>query len=582
MNRFRAYFPSDDAPTTDGDAEFRGVDARTHPAAVGQGMVSHAVNQRFDSKAVATRKGIPLMGWGAAAAPGSDPGIILPYGSVRVAASFSDPVSAVEWIIIVTANGVWKSRPGTTGTFVPIASGQSTAEATDLIQTFNGMVMLRGPTLAPLRMETVDGGFQPLPAADSGKESIPVASSGIYFQNRLFVVDSRTDGQHVDSVWVSDFGGAASVLQGDPIYNSFRINQGSADRLTGLAKFNDTTLVAFKDRSVYVVSDIYGDNESVANNARLNEVTRQYGCIAPHSVVQVGADLWFLGNRRGVCSIRQTETNALQGVDVPVSRDIQPIIDRINWEYSSGVVAAVHDNHVYFAVPLDDSTTNNAVLVYSTLNQAWAGYDYGAAVKVRNWVKFNYGGAIRLGFLSTDGFISLYEDGYHDHTADSSGNVTYHEIAGQVRSRGYGGALQGLKRFSLVTAKVQTFNPAYTITARQDGVNETKLVATITKDRTKYLRPHGKPDWDPGNAAGDWEDPFREDYSVIPGGVTVTDVDDQGTVAFDVLQEWEESRRLIGQGNFMQIEIATSQGRVELTGLSVDTRRGQSRQGNTV
>jgi hypothetical protein len=573
----------DDHPVSDGDGAFVGVDARVDPAQVVGGKVVHAVNARFDEGRAATRRGIRIMPWGGKAQAGDGPSIVRPYGAILLAETYQDPYGGSEWQILVASDGVYRTNAGSKGVALLMPPGETATTATDLVQTYNGMVMLRGADNDPLYMPSLAEGWKVLPIAASGKEAIPPAKSGIYFQNRLCVIDGRLDPEHVDTVWVSDVGGVDSVLQGPTVYQSFRINQGASDRLTALAKFNETTLICAKSRSIYAVADIYGDNSSLAQNARLQEITRQYGCLSPKSWVQVGSDLWFMGYRRGVCSIRQTETNALQGVDVPVSRDIQPIIDRINWESSGGIVAAAHDNRVFFAVPLDSSAINNAILVFSTLTQAWAGYDAGAVVKVADFVKFSYGGAVRLGFATTDGFLTLYEDGYTDHTGDVDGNVTYTPIATTIRTRGYMGSVPGLKRFRRVVARVQTWNPSFTVALATDGAFERETKAAVTKDRTRYDRPHDAPDWDGANATGDWETPYRQDYSAVAAGLQVTDDAGDGTVKWDQLQQSEEEWRVAGRsGHYIQVEFGSSQGRLEISGITIDTTRGPSRLGPKV
>jgi hypothetical protein len=428
-------------------------------------------------------------------------------------------------------------------------------------------------------MRNVDEGFMVLPPADSGKEQLPPSTFGIYFQNRIFVIDAREDQVHSDTVWVSDFGAGGSTLQGDPTYQSFRINQGSSDRLVALAKFNETTLIAAKSKSIYVVTNIFGTNQELAENARLDEITRAYGCRAARSWIQVGKDLWFMGHERGVCSIRQTETNALQGVDVPVSRDIQPYIDRINWEYADDVVAGVHDNRVFFAVPIDGSKTNNAVLVYSLLTQAWAGYDFSQATKVKDFVQFTYGGAVRLGYVSTDGFIYLYEDGYTDHVGNEAGQLTYLPIETTVRTRGYLGNTRGNKTGLRASARVLAWEGRFSVKSLPDGFQEEEHVDEILRDSTRYIRPHDKPDWDPVNAAGDWDTPWREDYSLMPDGTQVTDpVTGAGTVAFNVLQETEETWNLKRtRCQHAQLEFASDRGRMELHSVAVESIRGDTR-----
>ena len=590
MNRHRAYWPLDDAPVPDGDGRFLGVNARVDPAQLAEGELSAAVNCRFDEGRIATRKGARIMPWGIPGVQGAAPELIVPYGPVRRASAFKDPITGLEWVIVVRdgdndlpLGASYRSRPGNTGALLSAPADTDWTSVTDLIQTYNGMVALRGPDLAPLYLVSVDEGWRELPPAADTKEAIPPSSDGIYFANRLFVIDGRDDGQHADSLWVSDIGGVGSVLQGDEVGlgQSFRINQGSADRLVAVAKFNDTTIVALKERSVFVVSSVYGTNDQIGSNARLDSVTDQYGCMAPRSVVQVGKDLWFLGHRRGICSIQQTNTNALQGVDVAVSRDIQPIIDRINWDAAGNATAAAWDNRVFFAVPIDGATDNNAILVFSTLTGKWAGYDQSDATKVRDWVAYTYGGAVRLGFLSTDGFVYLWEDGYTDDVGDEGGHITRSAVEIYARTRAYGGRESGVKRFTRCEIKGRTWDAVAEIQTTRPGIVAPRSVLALAVDNTRYVRPFGRARWNASNGNGDWDTPGREDYAVAMdgpagAGVQVTDGAGSGTIGFGVLEPFDFARRLGERGSGLMLEITSTRGRLEIAGISVEAQRGNS------
>ena len=577
MNRHRAYYPLDDAPSPDGDGVFLGVNARAHPGQLSEGEVSLAVNMRFDGVGAEPRKGNRILPWGARGVQEADPSLILPYGDVVTAGTYRDPISGSEWLVVATEEGTFRCRPGSTGQGIVQPIGMEIPQGSRLIQTYNGLVMLRGPDLAPVYLSDVDVGWQELPAAEVGREQLPPSTEGVYWQNRFFAVDARPTPEKVDTVWVSDFGGVSSVLQGEDIYQSVKINQGSNDRLVGVYPFNATTLVAAKERSVYVVSNVAGDNAALSVGARLDQVSGEWGCLAPRSMVQVGADVWLLAHRRGVCSIRLTETNALQGVDVPVSRDIQPIIDRINWSAAREAVAAAHDNRVYFAVPLDDATTNNAIITFSTLTQKWEGYDIGAAIQVRAFLKFTYDGAVRIGYVSTDGFIYQMGHGTYDETGAVSGTVTRHEIEWRWRSRGYGGRVAGVKRYVRLGMKVSTHDPAYTVVAATDGVGEVASVASVTKDRTKWYRPYGKADWEESNENDDFNDPNREDYAWI----ATTDGMEMGAagVGMDIHQEVEHTRKLKVRGQHLMIELEGTQGRAVVSGIKVEMQRAGTREG---
>ena len=580
MNRHRTYAERDEVPSNDGDLFWRGVEMRAKPDQLADGWASYAENVRFDDGAAATRRGIVKVPW-AAPTVGytySTP-FVQPFDNVIAAETWNDPETAESWLVIICRDPVtyqmsaWKAQPSISGRLIPSPAGETIPERVKLIQTYDGLVMLRGENLDPLYMSDAINGFKVVPeAATPNNTKIPPSTVGIYFQNRLFVVDARPQIAYRDTVWVSDFGATDSVLEGNGTWNNFKINVGSRDRLVAVFKFNDTTLIAAKSASIYAVSNIVGTNTEIQTYAVLDAITTEYGCIAANSFVQVGADVWFLAHKRGICSIRQTETNALQGVDVPVSRSIQPLIDRINWEHATDAQAAFVDNKVYFAVPLDDSTYNNAVLVYDTRNAAWCGVDTSDAIRVKDWIRYEYAGVERLHFLSDDGFLNMYEADFYDHVADGA-DIAYESINTVFRTRGYHGRASGVKRFTRVQASLRTWWPKYTVKLLTPGVGETSTIKDdVTKSRVKYTRPHDAEDFDPTNINDDHATPHREDYSVL--------VDDDGLnfgsngVALDYHQEFDCDWAIKERGEHAVVEITNDQGRIEISKVSVDAQRG--------
>lgn len=582
MNKHRSYYPLDEAPAEDGDASFLGVNCLDDPATLDPGELAYAENIRCDSKRAATREGVRLMTWAGHWQVGDDAGMVRPFASLatpaQTAGVYSDPISGFQWVMVVTDSRIWRCRAGNRAVPVSVQAGESLSGATDVVQTYNGLVLLRGRERRPLSMSSVHDGWSVPPSPSVvGKETMPPLLHATYFANRLFGVDGRHGAKYVDSIWVSDIGGAASVLQGDDIYQSFKINQGSADRLVAVAKFNDTTLVAAKESSIYVVSGISGTNAELAERAQLDEVTRQYGCKAPRSFVQVGKDVWFLGHKRGVCSIAQTEQNKLQAVDVPVSRLVQPIVDRINWQAAAGAVATAWGNRVYFAIPIDGSTYNNAILVYSSLTQRWAGIDTGAAIDVLRFVQFAYDGAVRAGFVTRRGHLCLLEDGYLDHTADDAGNVTLHPITYRILTRGYGGKTGGLKRATQFTPVVYGQHMSYGVNAIAPGKRKVLELANRNPDRSVYTRPFNRPAWVTTNVNADFSEPNREDYPVITPIATQPLT---GGPVLGVLQHdprtWSFRKRVTS----LQFEIVNTRGRFELASLTAAAQRDGTRSGS--
>ena len=358
MNRYRAYYPLDDAPQVDGDSGFVGVDERTAPGQLPPGFVASAKNCRFRNRQIETRGGDTIWPW-----MRSDG--LTKFGTVFCAAQFSDPIDGTEWIVVAADSGVWATRPNNVAKSVSLPAGVTltAATCTQLVQCFNVLVLLRGPDAAPLVCANgLDAGFSAITqsASGTGTEAIPNSSFGLFFANRLLLIHER------DQVAASD---ALDYTRYSPTLASFRINQGDNDSLVAVAAFNESTLIMLKDQSVWRVDNVYGDLSQIA----LRKITSQYGCIAPHSVVQFGTDLaWF--SERGVETLRLTELNQVQGRAVALSDKLPVTMARVNWKYAAGIRGAFWDGKLYFAVPLDDAN------VVDTSTNLLAGLSYNGGV----------------------------------------------------------------------------------------------------------------------------------------------------------------------------------------------------------
>jgi hypothetical protein len=83
----------------------------------------------------------------------------------------------------------------------------------------------------------------------------------------------------------------------------------------------------------------------------------------------------------GVYSLQFLDEYNLRGSEEPISKNIQPYIDRINKDYADEAVGILFDNRYYLAVALDssvganDARGNNSMLVYNFKNQGWESLD---------------------------------------------------------------------------------------------------------------------------------------------------------------------------------------------------------------
>ena len=395
------------------------------------------------------------------------------YGTVYGAGIFRAPQS-IEYLLVATADGVYATKESNPS--VLLAGIDSIDDDVEFVQCFNVVVMFRGESLEPYIMERVDEGFKSITTVSSdttidendsdGTVTIPYGSTGLFFTNRLLIPHNK------DLVAASDY---LNYTRYQPVLANFKINQGSEDELVSLVRINNSTVACFKTNSIYIVSNIYGNLSEI----RLDEVTREYGAVGRNSVVQVGSDVVFLSSKRGITSLAIADNGKVTAVDLPLSDPIQPLINRINWNHASGASAAYHNNRLYMAVPLDGATYNNAILVYDFLAKAWAGYDDGGAVKVKKFVETVYQGKRRLFFLSTDGFINLYDDeltvcGFVDEVPnpDDAGKLLVEQVSDEVTTRGYTGNSLLSKRWASAEVQLATSNPTLTIKTAFDGVIE--------------------------------------------------------------------------------------------------------------
>ena len=210
-----------------------------------------------------------------------------------------------------------------------------------------------------------------------GFSHMPAPEFGIYHQRRL-VVPYRyditgssgsatiTDRNILDEALFSDILDQNTY---DVVYGQFRFNAGEADFIVGFHSFSDDQLVVFNRNSIHTVKNSLDLESSVSQ-----VITSDIGCLARKSIQQIGNKLMFLSDN-GVYALDFVDLYNLRGQDVPLSASIQGTIERINQNHADKAVSVYFDNRYYIAVPLDNSTTNNALLIYNFLNKQWESID---------------------------------------------------------------------------------------------------------------------------------------------------------------------------------------------------------------
>ena len=281
-------------------------------------------------------------------------------------------------------------------TEVAVSGVFADTETVEFVQGDDLVLMFRSGGVPKWWDGTATDGFDDMPAAGVG-DDIPWADNGLYHQGRMWM----TIDDEVYASLVLDF------TEYDLTERYWSVQRGQGKPGVILYPFNEDTLLAFKDDRVMGFS---GVNAIIEAGADLSSyVTQQVvnvktGAIARHGIVTMGEDVWYLGYG-GIWSLHRNQQAKIEMDPVAVSVPMQPYIDRINWAAASGACAAVHDNYMLFAVPVDGSTTNNLVLVYDRIARqgqgAWVGVWKGETL---NPVRF-FVNAGTLLFLSADGAV---------------------------------------------------------------------------------------------------------------------------------------------------------------------------------
>jgi hypothetical protein len=301
----------------------------------------------------------------------------------------------------------------------------------------------------------------------------PGAPWATYFQRRLFVpfyydqsgtfsAPVYTSRKISDEIAVSDL---LDTTTFDQIENQFRITGGTADYVVAMHGFYDDALVVLNRNSLHLVARTQGS----LSDTVVKELTGEVGCLARKTVVMQANNMLFLADE-GIYGLTFLNDYNLRGTEEPLSKNIQPYIDRINNNLADKSVAAYFNNRYYIAVPLDsvaggnDARGNNAVLIYNFLNKGWESLDtYGdSRFLIKNFITASAGVRNNLYAVSANG--GLHQIDASDSSTDrlsvtnESTDVVTPTINSYVTSRGYDFKTLERKRFT--DAQVQMQNLA--------------------------------------------------------------------------------------------------------------------------
>lgn len=499
------------------------------------------------------------------------------FGEVFGASVFSDPFG-VEGVLVAVRNGIYRIMPNQEVQFIRLPFDEIIDAPCRMIQCFDRVLILRGPERAPLvwnPRQTTDAGIGTAQAitmsasrnGDADNDygdvttEIPASPDGVLHNNRVFLIQGK------DDLVISDI---LDYTRYSEATQRFRINSGEDDTLMRILPANQTTLILFKNQSIYVLGNVYGDLSNVVQDV----LTSEYGLVGRDAVVTVGRDILFL-SEVGVFALSQALDNKLQASSEPLSAPIQPIINRINWEYASGAQMAYHSNRLYLAVPLDGARYNNAILVYNFLNRGWSGTWGGPLVDVVRFFKLNYAGKRELWFV---GGTSLDDTALHGAAVlMGKGNKdyafgTFHGIDDLMITRGYANVTISQKDFRRFLVDHSTWANTYGISFMADGVNEIRSISDKTPDRTKYF-VFGKSTYDETNANDDHAAPYREDYSVRLTGNNLLYLG--SGIGLNRSQRRQLPLQPRTRAGYFRIKFTSSGGRHGIHGVAVEAQPGR-------
>lgn len=331
-------------------------------------------------------------------------------------------------------------------------------------------------------------------------------------------------------------------------------NLGESTRIKAVVPVSEYSAIIAKEDSVFALS---GLNNVSSSAWVLQTVTKEYGCIAPLTAIQVGSDVWML-SRSGVMSVRQTELAKAQGVNLPISQPLAKSFLQVDWreQYISRSCAAWFNNRYLLAVPLRDQTdtvVNNRIYVYNFLNQSWDGWWEADGLDVVQFARHTVNGQQRLCFVSSDGAIRFFVE---EALTDMGEPITLEAI-----TRGYTAGNPGPKHWQELESAFDSWYPELSISLLTEGVNETTTVqSSLTLSRASFFL------FNAGARAPDSTAPYAEDYSLVCGDEDAVCSEDQLTGQFQAsTKRWG----LHNRDRMAQIKLNLTRGNIRVKTLGL-------------
>jgi len=236
------------------------------------------------------------------------------------------------------------------------------------------------------------------------------------FTNRLFAVGT---GNNRNTLYASD------ILDAEiwKSTNSIVVGGNDGEDIISIQPFFDFELLVFKPNKIYLVT--VDPTSTTASGWTVRLINDKVGCQASRSAIFTNKDVLFLSND-GIRSVVRSAADDFYTVGPTLSEQVKNVIARINRSYIGSANGAFHNNRYYLALPLDNSTTCNYVLVYNTLFGSFEGL---WSIAANAMTKTNFSGGysvncVKLAVGSPTGQVGHLYD-YLDPDLQGDGNTEF-------------------------------------------------------------------------------------------------------------------------------------------------------------
>jgi len=419
----------------DGDKGFVGLNSRDNPSSLPEGFVSESINYRLDRGVATPRRGLQRKTIGAIV------GLDI-YGTCTFINS-----TGQEIMVLVTTDKLWTYNPQTEVLSLPISFpvGETitTSDGCDVIQAIDKVFITRGFSKRPLMWDMATT-IIALPSTTGVGHEFPNCSQLLYYGNRLIAQgqhhSTSVAARNRDTVSVSNY---LEYAHWD-ILDSFTFNNGGNDEVVAVAPWTLNEFTVFMRHSIFYVNTgvgRYATGDALSSDCFIKTLVTDVGCMARKSVVQANGGIIFLSDN-GVYALNPTQVGSNESMRLltsaqPISAPINDVIQRINRTYAYRSVAVYWDNRYYLAVPLDNSATNNAVLIFNFILNAWESVDtYPAGIDVFNFIVAKKDNIRRLFIVDSNEGIFLTEELDYDEYGTQLGKPKLNDPAFKLDTEG--------------------------------------------------------------------------------------------------------------------------------------------------